>query len=114
MSTKSVIDTCVMPVLLYSCENWILTDKSIHQLESFLGWMTKKALKWSQHFSTTAALVALVMESMKSRILTRKLSFLLRLWSSGDKGVTASAMHTLLDDSGSICIVEECGKLEAA
>ena len=24
LSTKSVINTCVLPVLLYGCENWIL------------------------------------------------------------------------------------------
>ena len=73
LSTKSVIDTCVMPVLLYGCDNWILTEKSVQLLESFLGWMAKRALKWPQHLSTTAALVSLGMETVKSRILIRKL-----------------------------------------
>ena len=46
LSTQSVIDTCVMPVLLYRCENWILTERSLHKhkLESFLGWMAKSGL----------------------------------------------------------------------
>ena len=26
LSTRSVIETCVVPVLLYGCENWILSD----------------------------------------------------------------------------------------
>ena len=86
---------------------------SVHKLESFLGWMTKRALKWPQHFSTTAALVALGMESMKSRILIRKLTFLLRLLSGHSDGIAASAMHALLDDPDSICIVRECRELEA-
>ena len=92
---------------MYSCENWILTDISLQKLESFLGWMTKKALKWQQHLSTTAALVALGMESMKSRILIHKLAFLLRLLSDYTDGVAVSAMHALLDDPDSICIVRE-------
>ena len=78
LSTKSVIDTCVMPVLLFGCENWILTEAFVHKQKSFLSWMTKRALKWPQHFS---ALVALGMESMKSRILNWKLTFLLCLLS---------------------------------
>ena len=93
-----------MPVLTYGCENWILTDTSLHKLESFLGWLTKKALKWPQHLSTTAALVA---ESMKFRILIRKLTFLLRLLSDDTDGVAVSAMHALLDDPDSICLVRE-------
>ena len=35
LSTGSIIQTCVMPVLMYGSENWVLTDKSIVQLESF-------------------------------------------------------------------------------
>ena len=35
-----------MPVLMYGSENWVLTDKSIVQLESFMGEMAKRALKW--------------------------------------------------------------------
>ena len=49
LSTGSIIQTCVMPVLMYGSENWVLTDKSIVQLESFLGEMAKRAkraLKW--------------------------------------------------------------------
>ena len=77
LSTKSVIDACVMPVLHYGCENWILTERAIHQLESFFGWMIKKATKWPQHLSNTGALITLGVESVKSRILTQKLGFLL-------------------------------------
>ena len=47
------------------------------------------------------------MESMKARILTWKLGFLLHLLSGRDEGVAASAMHALLDDPGSICIVRD-------
>ena len=104
LSTKSVIDTCVMSVSLYGCDNWILTEKSVQLLESFLGWTAKRALKWPQHLSTTAALVSLVMETVKSRILIRK--YLLHLLSDGAEGVGTSAVHALLDDPDSLCIVK--------
>ena len=81
-------------------------------LESFLCWMAKRALKWPQHLSTTAALVSLGMETVKSRILIRKLGYLLYLLSDGAEGVGASVFHALLDDPDSLCIVKECRELE--
>ena len=81
-------------------------------LESFLCWTAKRALKWPQHLSTTAALVSLGMETVKSRILIRKLGYLLYLLSDGTEGVGASAVHALLDDPDSLCIVKECRELE--
>ena len=112
MCTVSVINTCVMPILLYGCENWILTEMSVQKLESFLGWMAKKALKWPLHFSNTAALVVLGLETMKSRILIRKLCFLLHLLSGEENGVAVSTMRALLDDPDEVCIVKECRDLE--
>ena len=43
LSTKSIIiETCVMPVLLYGCENWVVTE--VHGVTSatslFLFWTT--------------------------------------------------------------------------
>ena len=37
LSTRSVIETCVVQVLLYGCENWILSDVLIDQLNCLLG-----------------------------------------------------------------------------
>ena len=62
--------------------------------------------------STTAALVSLGMETVKSRILIRKLGYLLHLLSDGAEGIGASAFHALLDDPDSLCIVKECRELE--
>ena len=35
ISTRCIFETCVVPVLLYGCENWILTDSLLHKLEMF-------------------------------------------------------------------------------
>ena len=48
LSTRSIIETYVMPVLLFGCENWILSKTN---LESFFGELTKRALRWPRHFS---------------------------------------------------------------
>jgi len=37
LSSASVIETCVMPILLYGTENWILTSELLKKLESFQG-----------------------------------------------------------------------------
>ena len=35
LSSKEVIESCVMPVLLYGSENWIMTDALMEGLEAF-------------------------------------------------------------------------------
>ena len=46
--------------------------------------------------------------------MRNKLNFLQRLLSDDAEGVAASALHALMDDPDSICIVRECRELEAA
>ena len=77
-SSKPVIETCIMPVLLKECENWILKEQLINQLNSFLGELAKRCLRWPKHHSNTAAQVAPDLESIRSRLLLTKLGFLRR------------------------------------
>ena len=35
LSSRSVVDTCVMPVLLFGSESWFLTDATLDKLENF-------------------------------------------------------------------------------
>ena len=37
ISGKTIFDTCVIPILLFGSENWILTDPLLDQLEAFQG-----------------------------------------------------------------------------
>ena len=83
LSTRFIIETCVMPILLFGSENWIVSGGILEQLESFLGELAKRALKWPRHFSNTAAMTVLDLESVTSRIVVRKLgrgSWLWVLW----------------------------------
>ena len=108
LPTGSIIQTCVMPVLMYGSENWLLTINQLNQLDSFLGEMAKKALKWPRHFSNTAALVTMGMESIRVDLLIRKLSFLKRLLDENAVGIGSIAVKSLIDDPESICLVKEC------
>ena len=74
LSGKTIFDTCVVPVLLYGSENWILTDSHLDQLEAFQGEIGRRILKLSRFHSTLATRVALKWPSVAARILTRKLT----------------------------------------
>ena len=56
LSSREVIESCVMPVLLYASENWILTEPLLKKLEAFQGELVKRVLKWPKHHSSTAAI----------------------------------------------------------
>ena len=69
LSSKAIIDTCVMPMLLFGSENWILSDSLMYKIEIFLGELSKRALKWPKHHYNTYAVLILDMESIRCRIL---------------------------------------------
>ena len=69
LSTRSVIKTCVLSVLLYGSENWVLSDSLYLKLDKFLGELAKRALKWPKYLSNTAARVALDICSVRAFIL---------------------------------------------
>ena len=107
LSSRSVIETCVIPVLLYGAENWIMTEQLVKRVDSFLGEMAKRAVKWPKHHSNTAALVALDMESARARLLVMKLGFLRRRMMDDGVGVGAAMMSAMCDDVESTCLVKE-------
>ena len=117
-----------MPVLLYGSENWILSEACLAKLEeSYLGGMVKRVLRWPKHLSNTAALLALGMETVRSRVLSRKLAsasadggcnhryYTLRYrYNIYDAtGVGTLAVWAMLDDPDSLCIIKDCHDLEA-
>ena len=66
------LECCVIPVLLYGCKNWILTEPLCQKLESLQSELVKRMLK---HLSNTAALTTLEVPTVRSRVLQVKLSF---------------------------------------
>ena len=79
LSGRSIIDTCVLPVLLYGCEQWRLTETSLGQLDSLVGELCKRVLRLPKWFCNTPARIVMGMPSMRAHCLVRKLCFLRKL-----------------------------------
>ena len=112
LSSKSVLECCVIPVLLYGCENWILTEALCQKLESFQSELVKRMLKWLKHLSHTAALTTLEVPTVRCRVLQRKLSFLHRVTNSNPFSLSGRTVLALSQDINSLCLVKECRELE--
>ena len=108
LSSRSILESCVMPVLLYGCENWIMTEVLWERLEAFQGELAKRILKWPKHHSNTAAATTLEVSTMRCRMLIRKLSFLQLVMNSNSASLSGTALLALSDDTASICLVREC------
>ena len=79
LSGRSLFEVCVVPILLYGCENWQLTSTLVCQQESFQGEIGRRILKLTPYHSIYSSRVALRWPSVAARILSRKLNFILRL-----------------------------------
>ena len=103
------LECCVIPVLLYGCENWILTEPLCQKLESLQSELVKRMLK---HLSNTAVLTTLEVTTVRSRVLQRKLSFLHRVANSNPFSLSGRTVLALSQDINSLCLVKECRELE--
>ena len=112
LSSKSVLECCLISVLLYGCENWILTEPLCQKLESLQSELVKQMLKWPKHLSNTVALATLDFPTMRSRVLQRKLSFLHRVINSSLFSLSGRTVFALSQDIDSLCLVKECRELE--
>ena len=108
LSGRSMVNTCILPILLYGAENWCLSQSSIQLLDSFLGELSKRLLKLPQWYSNTPASIV-----ARALCLTRKLNFLKRI-SANETSVSLSAqtLASLTDDVNSIYLARECRDLE--
>ena len=113
LSGRSVVETCVLPILLYGSENWCLTESSLQLLDSFLGELSKRLLKLPKWYSNTPASIVIGMQSARALCLTRKLQFLRKV-AADNRGETVSSrtFMSLSDDIDSVCLVRECRDLE--
>ena len=76
LNSRCIFETCIIPVLLYGCENWILCEQDIMLLERFQDSMGKKMLKLPHHHSNAITRIVLELPSIHCRILIKKLKFL--------------------------------------
>ena len=110
ISGRSIYETCVIPVLLFGCENWVLTDSMLHQLESFQGEIGRQILKLTRHHSTLSTRLVLRWPSVSARILISKLGLLLSKLSERGNSIGGQIFSGLPHES--LRLVQECRYLE--
>ena len=103
---------CVIPVLLFGSENWVLTDSLLDRLEGFQGEIGRRILKLSKFHSTLATRIALKWPSVTARILARKLSLLCKIQSDEDSIGCRVYSSLTASDPESIRLIQECQFLE--
>ena len=99
----------MIPVLLFGCENWMLTDSMLHQLESFQGEIGRRILKLSKYHSTLSTRLALRWPSVTARMLVRKLSLLSKVSAKGNS-IGSQIFSSSPQDS--LRLVQECRAME--
>ena len=111
LSGRALFEVCVIPVLLYGCENWILTASLLTKLEHLQGEIGCRILRFTPSHSTLACRIALHWPSMAARILVSKLCYILRLRSLADTGNVAASLFQSSTTSD-MSLVRECHFLE--
>ena len=111
VSCCSIVETCVLPILLYGVENWVLSPESIRMLECFQREIAKRILKLPKWYSNSAAIIALGWNSLHSVCTIRKLRFLQRVMTN-EESICHRAFSALVDNAEALSLVRECRELE--
>ena len=94
LSSQSIVETCVIPVLLHGAESWIINESLLKSLESFQAELAKRILRLPKFSSNKVARLALLWPSVRVHMLIIKLAFLLKLLTSDDP-VPVFSTHSL-------------------
>ena len=114
LSSCSIYETCIVPILLYGSETWLLDSTSLNSLESFQHEIGCRILRLPKFYAKSAVRIGLHWPTVATCILIRKLSFLSKLL-SGSKDIISRRVFTsiAMDNIYEISIVQQCRMLEA-
>ena len=111
VSASAIVQTCVLPILLYGVENWVMSSESTKKLERFQGEVAKRILQMPKWYSNKAACIVLGWNSIHSMCTIRKLKFLHRVMSN-EESICYRAFSAMVDDVEALSLVRECRELE--
>ena len=115
LSSSNIFETCVLPVLLYGCETWLLDSSCIQALEKFQCEIGRRILKLSKFHANDTIRNGLHWPTVATRILIRKLTFLSKLLSNCNDTMSSRIFISLaIDDVYNISIIQQCKMLEAS
>ena len=97
VSSSSIVQSCVLPILLYGVQNCVLSSESIKRLECFQGEVAKRILQLLQWYSNEVACIALGWSSSHSKCTIRKLDFLHRVLTN-EESMCYRAYSVMVDD----------------
>ena len=114
LSSHSIFETCIVPILLYGCETWFLDLSTIKVLENFQCEIGRRILRLPKQHSKTVVRLGLQWPSVSTRILIRKLTFLAKLLSNTDDKISGRVFTSLaMVDVYNVGLVQQCRMLEA-
>ena len=111
VSASSFVQTCVLPILLYGVENWVMSSESTKKLERFQGEVAKRILHMPKWYSNKAACIALGWNSIHSMCTIRKLKFLHRVMTN-EESICHRTFSAMVNDVEALSLVHECRELE--
>ena len=118
LNSRSIYLTCILPILLYGCENWILNDSLLDRLDRIQAWAGKRMLGLTKSHNNTVVPIALDLPSTCSMILVKKLKFLAKLTTYKDLDHTSLSRSLFaalaMKDAYNISLVSQCLFLEEA
>ncbi len=79
LSGHSIFSIFILPVLLYRCETWILTEPLLKKLEHFQAELGKRILCLLKHHADDSRLLGLHWSRLRVYIFLRKLALLCKL-----------------------------------
>ena len=114
LSSASIFEVCIIPILLYGCETWLLDSSSLNLLERFQSEIGRRILRLPKFYSRRAVRIGLHWPSMSTRILLRKLVFLSKLLSPSKDTLSSRIFTSLaIGDIYNTSIVQQCLMLES-
>ena len=113
LSGHSLFSTFVLPILLYGCENWVLTESLLSTLEKFQVEIGRRILRLSKFHSDLCVFIALRWPRMRVYILLRKLTFLVKQLQPTSDSLSSRVFYTLAsEDVCRISLVQQCQLLK--
>ena len=106
---REVIETSVIPTLLYGAENWILDKGCLELIENFQVEIGRRVLKLFRYHSGLAVRIGPPLPSVTSRILKQKLTYLSHLLSSEDEYIATRTFKTISNQNAyDLSLVKQC------
>ena len=113
LSSRSLVESCVLPVLMYGAKTWCVNASLLSKLESFQSEIGKKILRLPKFTANQVPLLALNWPTMRCRCLCAKLSFLHKIHSSEQSTLSTEVFNTLTFSSvESTLLINQCRQLE--